>query len=88
MLSMKYVNKIVIGLALCMGLTTACKDDDETGISGGIAVDKEEIAIGAEGGTEKIAVTSSTNWIATSCKAVDCHIAGKRIRLCRMQSGN
>ena len=68
MLSMKYVNKIVIGLALCMGLTTACKDDDETGISGGIAVDKEEIAIGAEGGTEKIAVTSSTNWIATSSK--------------------
>ena len=53
---MKYLNKITLGLILCMGLMTSCKDDDEIGIPGGIAVDREEITIVAEGGTEKIAV--------------------------------
>ena len=59
---MKYLNKITLGLILCMGLMTSCKDDDEIGIPGGIAVDREEITIVAEGGTEKIAVSSNSNW--------------------------
>ena len=46
---MKYLNKITLGLILCMGLMTSCKDDDEIGIPGGIAVDREEITIVAEG---------------------------------------
>ena len=50
MLLMKYFSKITIGLVLCMGVITSCKDDDETTIDG-ITVDKEEITIGAEGGT-------------------------------------
>lgn len=60
---MKYFSKITLGLILCMGLTTSCKDDDdETGISG-ITLDKEEIAIGAEGGTEFISVSSDNQWV-------------------------
>lgn len=50
---MKYLNKITLGLILCMGFVSSCKDDDEAGING-ISVDKEEITIGAEGGTERI----------------------------------
>lgn len=56
---MKYIIKITLGLVLCAGFVTSCKDDDEPGIDG-ITVDKEEITIGAEGGTEKIAVSSNT----------------------------
>ena len=51
-----------------MGLAGACKDDDSTSIPGGIAVDKEEITIGPEGGTEQIAVTSYSNWVAGASK--------------------
>lgn len=61
---MKYVYKIIPGVILFMGLAGACKDDDSTSIPGGIAVDKEEITIGPEGGTEQIAVTSYSNWVA------------------------
>lgn len=63
---MKYLSKITLGLILCTGFMTSCKDDDETGISGGIAVDREEITIAAEGGTEKIAVSSNNSWVASS----------------------
>lgn len=63
---MKYISKITLGLILCMGLMTSCKDDDEIGIPGGIAVDREEITIVAEGGTEKIAVSSNSNWVSSS----------------------
>lgn len=63
---MKYLSKITLGLILCAGLMTSCKDDDEPGIPGGIAVDKEEIAIGPEGGIEKIAVSSVDQWVANA----------------------
>lgn len=65
---MKYVYKIIPGVILFMGLAGACKDDDSTSIPGGIAVDKEEITIGPEGGTEQIAVTSYSNWVAGASK--------------------
>ena len=42
---MKYIIKITLGLVLCAGFVTSCKDDDEPGIDG-ITVDKEEITIG------------------------------------------
>lgn len=60
---MKYISKITIGLILCAGFITSCKDDDEARIEG-ITVDKEEITIGAEGGIEKIAVSSNDQWVA------------------------
>lgn len=65
---MKYLSKITLGLILCTGIITSCKDDDETGIPGGIAVDKEEITIAAEGGTEKVAVSANANWVASASK--------------------
>lgn len=65
---MKYLSKITLGLILCAGFITSCKDDDETGIPGGIAVDKEEITIAAEGGTEKVAVSSNASWVASASK--------------------
>ena len=60
---MKYFSKITLGLILCAGFLSSCKDDDETRIDG-ITVDKEEIAIGAEGGTEKIFVSANDQWVA------------------------
>ena len=60
---MKYVYKIVTVLALFAGLASSCKDDDAS-IPGGIAVDKEEITVGPEGGTERITVNSYKNWVA------------------------
>lgn len=60
---MKYFNKITLGLILCAGFVSSCKDDDETGFDG-ITVDKEEITIGAEGGTEKISISSNDQWVA------------------------
>lgn len=65
---MKYLSKITLGLILCAGLVTSCKDDDESGISGGIVIDKEEIAIGPEGGMEQLSVSSNISWIAGSSK--------------------
>ena len=31
---MKYFSKITLGLILCMGIISSCKDDDETRIDG------------------------------------------------------
>lgn len=65
---MKYLSRLTLGLVLCAGLVSSCKDDDEPAIAGGIAVDKEEITIGPEGGTESVAVSSYSNWVASSSK--------------------
>lgn len=62
---MKYIHKIIAALALCAGVATACQDD-EPAISGGLQLDKTEIAVNAEGGTEKVAVTSRNNWVASA----------------------
>lgn len=62
---MKYISKITLGLILCMALLTSCKDDDEPGIEG-LALDKTEITMGAEGGVEKIAVSSSDQWVTST----------------------
>ena len=62
---MKYISKITLGLILCTALVTSCKDDDEPGIEG-LALDKTEITMGAEGGVEKIAVSSSDQWVTST----------------------
>lgn len=62
---MKYIHKIIAALALCAGVATACQDD-EPAISSGLQLDKTEIAVNAEGGTEKVAVTSRNNWVASA----------------------
>lgn len=62
---MKYSKKIIIGLALCAGIVTSCKED-EAGVSNNISTDKDEITIGPEGGTEQIAVSTNADWVAGS----------------------
>ena len=62
---MKYISKITLGLILCTAFVTSCKDDDEPGIEG-LALDKTEITMGAEGGVEKISVSSSDQWVTSS----------------------
>ena len=41
---------------------TACSDEDEGFV--GFKLDKAEITIGAEGGTDKVLVQSSDEWVA------------------------
>ena len=62
---MKYISNITWALLLCAGLVVSCKDDDEPGIPGGLALDKTEIAMGPEGGTERVQVTSDVNWVSS-----------------------
>ncbi len=63
---MKHITtKIAWAFVLVASLMASCKDDDEPGIPGGLALDKTEIAIGPEGGTERIQVSASTSWVAS-----------------------
>ena len=62
---MKHITNITWALALCMGLVVSCKDDDEPGISGGLSLDKTEITMGPEGGTERVQVTSGAEWVSS-----------------------
>lgn len=65
---MKYIGKISLGLALCMGLFVSCKDDNNLNTTSGITVDKQDITIGPDGGVESIKVTSGTEWLSSSSK--------------------
>ena len=59
---MKHLLKISLGLIACLFVMTACSDDDE-GFEG-FKLDKNEITVGAEGGTDKVLVQSSDEWVA------------------------
>ena len=62
---MKYINKLTWLLVLGAGLMTAsCSDSDDVDIPGGLAIDKEQIEIGAQGGSEQLAIAASQNWVA------------------------
>lgn len=63
---MKYMNKLTLGIVLAAGVFTACSDKDDVDIPGGLALDKEEIAIGPQGGTEQIAIAASQDWVANT----------------------
>lgn len=63
---MKYMNKLTLGIVLAAGLFTACSDKDDVDIPGGLALDKEEIAIGPQGGTEQITIAASQDWVANT----------------------
>lgn len=63
---MKYMNKLTLGIVLAAGLFTACSDKDDVDIPGGLALDKEEIAIGPQSGTEQIAIAASQDWVANT----------------------
>lgn len=62
---MKYIKKLTWLLVLGAGLMTAsCSDNDDVEIPGGLAIDKEQIEIGVEGGNEQLAIAASQNWVA------------------------
>ncbi len=62
---MKYINKLTWLLVLGAGLMTAsCSDSDDVDIPGGLAIDKEQIEIAAEGSSEQLAIAASQNWVA------------------------
>lgn len=62
---MKYINKLTWLLVLGAGLMTAsCSDSDDVDIPGGLSIDKEQIEIAAEGGSEQLAIAASQNWVA------------------------
>lgn len=65
---MKHLLKIALGLIGCAGVfLTACNDDDEPAIVG-FTVEKTEIAMNAEGGTETVKVVSAGEWVAAASK--------------------
>ena len=82
---MKYSKKIIIGLALCAGIVTSCKED-EAGVSNNISTDKDEITIGPEGGTEQVAVSTNADWVAS--QPLDQHFPRKRNGFGRLQTGH
>lgn len=62
---MKYIKKLTWLLVLGAGLMTAsCSDSNDVDIPGGLAIDKEQIEIAAEGGSEQLAIAASQNWVA------------------------
>lgn len=63
---MKYIGKIALGLTLCMGLLSSCKDDDGLDSLSGISVDKESISVGPDGGVENIQIRSNSEWTSSS----------------------
>lgn len=62
---MKYLLKIALGLIVGMGLfITSCDDDDDTVT--GFTLDKEDILVGPAGDSQKIVISSGSEWAATS----------------------
>lgn len=59
---MKSLLKLALGLIVCMGFFASCEKDDNGII--GFSLDKSELTVGAEGGTENIMVSSETEWVA------------------------
>lgn len=43
-----------------MAVVASCKDDDDSGITG-FSIDKEDITMGADGGKDKLIVSSGEN---------------------------
>lgn len=53
---MKHLLKIVLGLVLCLGLFTACDDEEDNAAVSGFSLSKTEVAANAEGGKETVTV--------------------------------
>lgn len=63
---MKYIKFLTSLLVLGAGmLATSCSDNDDVTIPGGLAIDKEQIEIGAEGGSAELAVSATQNWVGS-----------------------
>lgn len=63
---MKHLLKIALGLVLCLGVFTACDDDDDNAAISGFSLSTTEVAANAEGGKETVTVSSEGEWVAKS----------------------
>ena len=63
---MKHLLKIALGLVLCLGLFTACDDEEDNAAVSGFSLSKTEVAANAEGGKETVTVSSEGEWVAKS----------------------
>ena len=63
---MKHLLKIALGLVLCLGVFTACDDDDDNAAISGFSLSTTEVAANAEGGKETVTVNSEGEWVAKS----------------------
>ena len=63
---MKHLLKIALGLILCLGVFTACDDDDDNAAISGFSLSTTEVAANAEGGKETVTVSSEGEWVAKS----------------------
>ena len=64
---MKHLLNIALGLVFCLGVFTACDNDDDVAISG-FSLSKTEVAANPEGGKETVTVSSEGEWVAKSSK--------------------
>ena len=62
---MKYLIKIALGVFIYMVAVASCKDDDDSGIAG-FTIDKDDITMGAEGGTDVVMISSGDEWAVSS----------------------
>ena len=62
---MKYLIKIALGVFIYMVAVASCKDDDDSGITG-FTIDKDDITMGAEGGTDVVMISSGDEWAVSS----------------------
>lgn len=72
-----YIPVILCSIALC-----SCSDADKNIAFG---LDSDAIKAEAAGGSHKIKVSASGDWVATTARAVDFHFAGQRPRHHRVQ---
>jgi len=54
----------IIGVVACLSWMIACNEEDNDFV--GFSIDKTDITVGAEGGSDKVLVQSSTEWVATA----------------------
>ena len=65
---MKYILKLTLGLLIGVGFLASC-DDDSKDVPVGFSIDKEDIAIGKDGGTEQLVVSTDKKWYASTDKS-------------------
>ncbi|MEG1585940.1 MAG: hypothetical protein RR346_03620 [Bacteroidales bacterium] len=61
---MKYINQIYFLLIACILSLSSCSDSDDVKIKG-FDISLYEMTVGADGGSEKLSITSDSEWVAT-----------------------
>lgn len=61
MKNMKKGIKYVLSILVLSGILVSCKDDEEVAVTG-FSIDREEITIGENGGTELVKISTDASW--------------------------